>query len=166
MDPNIAKQLQKALYFAYFYLKFRSRTRKELQNYLLKKREKYHFTDDIIEKALHELEEQHLIDDKNFIEQYVSSRTISKPKGELALRTELMKLGITKDLLDEYFLQQPLDQFAQAHQALSSRWQRFNTLDKKKRFEKAASFLLRRGFSFEIIKKTIAEMEEKEYNRC
>lgn len=163
-EYNISKLNQKALNFAYFYLKFRQRTKQEIVRYLEKKSEKYGFTQQVIEYVITQLEDQNLVNDKDFVKTYVEARISRKPKGETALRNELIKLGIQKDILDLYFSQSPIDQHQQSHQALVTRWRRYSSLDPKKRFEKAASFLLRRGFSFDVIKKTIAEIEEKEYN--
>lgn len=156
------KLLQKALNWAYFYLKFRSRTRKELVIYLTKKAEKYSLPQEIIEAALKELEEQHLINDAEFIQRYIDSKIHAKPKGERALRNELQRLGVEKELLDAHFDKNPSNDDKLALKALQSRWPRYALLDKQKRFEKTAGFLSRRGFSFDVIKKTIAEMEEKE----
>ena len=158
------KLLNKALNFCYFYLKFRPRTKREIVLYLKKKAEKYGFTEDIIEKTVEDLTQQNFINDKDFVKMYVESKIAHKPKGEVLLRNELQKLRIQKELLDDYFSEQPINQDQQALQALESKWYRFTALEKRKRFEKAAAFLSRRGFSFEVIKKTIAELEEKEYN--
>ena len=156
------KLVQKGMNWSYFYLKFRPRTKKEILIYLQKKSEKYSFTPEIIQKVLQELENQRLIDDKAFVELYVYSKSINKPKGETAFRNELQRLGVERDILDEYFAQNPINQEEQAHKALQRRWLRYSPLDQKKRFEKSAMFLASRGFSFDVIKKTIAQMEEKE----
>lgn len=154
--------IQKALNKAYFFLKFRPRTRKEIVDYLTRKSKKFtYLTSDVIEETVRHLEEENLINDEDFTSRFIEQRNLYKHKGETALRQELMRLGITKDLLDDYFSQNPLNQEEQALQALQKKWYRFVPLDKRKRFQKAAAYLSRRGFSFDIIKKTIAEMEKE-----
>jgi regulatory protein len=162
MNPENAKLFQKALNFAYFYLKFRSRTEREIVLYLQKKAEKYGFTPEVIQSVVEDLKHNDLINDAEFVKMYVESKTKSKPTGANVLKMELMRLGVQKDFLIEHFEDSPVDESQQAMQALEKRWHRFSTLDQKKRFEKAASFLMRRGFSFDTVKKTIAQLEEKE----
>jgi len=152
--------LQELLNKAYFYLKFRPRTKKEMQDYLYKKIQKRHFSRDDADKAITELEEQGLIDDKAFIEWFIDQRNTSKPKSQFVLKGELLRFGIEKDLIDNYFNEHEEPEDDLAFKALQSRWQRFKNLNRNERFEKAASFLTRRGFSFDVIKKTIDKMEE------
>jgi regulatory protein len=162
MMESIQKDVQKALNRAYFYLRFRPRTRKEVETYLHKKSDKfYHWSPEVIEATLQSLEETGLVDDKKFIESFVYSRGVTKPKGEFALRQELMKAGVEKDLLDEYFQETPLEEEDLARKALSTHWSRYARFDKKTRFEKAAQFLMRRGFSFSNAKNIIQELEGK-----
>lgn len=159
---SMQEDVQKALNRAYFYLKFRPRTKKEVSAYLEKKSEKfYHWQSGVIEKVIESLEERGLIDDKKFIESFVVTRNAVKPKSEFALKSELVHLGIDKDLIDQFFAENPSSQEDLAKKALHNRWFHFLHFDKKTRFEKAIQFLLRRGFSFSIAKKTVEEMENQ-----
>lgn len=159
MSPEQKEDLQILLNYSYFYLKFRPRTKKEVKNYLYKKIEKRHFSRDVADKAIIELEEQGLVDDKKFVEWFVEQRNLAKPKSQFVLKGELLRLGITKELIDEYFENNPQPEENLALKALQSKWNRFQRLEKRKRFEKSAAFLSRRGFSFDIIRKTIEKME-------
>ncbi len=156
------QDLQALLNYAYFYLKFRPRSKKEVRDYLYKKIERRHFSRDVANQAIKNLEEQDLVNDKNFIVWFVEQRNLSKPKSKFALKSELLRFGISKDLIDDYFLNNELPEDELALKALKPRWQRYSSLPSVKRFEKAASFLARRGFSFEIIKNTIEKLEEKD----
>ncbi len=159
---NTPEDVQKALNRAYFFLKFRPRTKKEVRNYLLKKSEKfYHWSSEVIDQALSRLEELDFINDEKFVDSYVHSRTILKPKGAFVLRQELMRLGVDKNVIDNYFADNPVDEEKNAFQTLKNRWSRYRYLDKKTRFEKAIQFLLRRGFAFGVAKKTIEELEDR-----
>lgn len=155
------EDLQSLLNYAYFYLKFRPRTKKEVRNYLYKKIEKRHFSRDVADQAIVDLEEQGLVDDKKFVEWFVEQRNRAKPKSQFVLKGELLRFGIAKELIDEYFSTHEQPEEELAIKALQSRWHRFQSLPKKERFEKAATFLARRGFAFDIVKKTIEKLEEK-----
>jgi len=152
--------IQRLLDFAYFYLKFRPRTKKEIVDYLNKKSQKYHFNQEIIDKVINKLQEEDLINDNKFIDWFVDQRNRTKPKSRFALTTELIRFGVHKDLIDEYFSNSSQDETSLAHQALVKRWRQFSQLPKDKRFQKAAGFLTRRGFNFEIIRKVIDKLED------
>ncbi|OGK15827.1 hypothetical protein A2774_05830 [Candidatus Roizmanbacteria bacterium RIFCSPHIGHO2_01_FULL_39_12c] len=154
--------LQELFNKAYFYLKFRPRTKKEMQKYLYKKIQKRHFSRIDADKVIADLEEQGLIDDQAFVEWFVEQRARGKPKGGFVLKGELLRLGISKELIDKYLQNNPLDEEKLAFQALKSKWHLFKHLPKKERFEKSAAFLFRRGFSFDTIRSAIRKMEETE----
>lgn len=157
LDESLQPLVQKA----FFYLKFRPRTEYEVKIYLLKKIKTTHWSTDDVKKIITHLEELNFINDKKFIETYIENRNILKPKGKRVLEEELIRLGIDKDLIEEYFSNTEIDEEKMAHQILSQRWPRYKNIDKQKRFAKAASFLIRRGFQFDMIKKAITKLEEE-----
>lgn len=163
MEDKKERYIQRALNKAYFYLKFRPRTKKEVFDYLYKKSEKQSFlTEEIINAAIKKLEEQGLINDLEFISWYIEQRTVHKHKGYIAIKHELNRLGIDKEMFERYIVEHPVDQDEQAFMAIQNKWKRYIGLDRQKRFQKAAAYLSRRGFSFDVIKKTIAQLENSE----
>jgi len=156
------EDLQSLLNYAFFFLKFRPRTVKETRDYLYKKIVNKHWSRDDVEKVIEHLLEQKFLDDQEFVRYLVESRTKTKAKGVFAIKQELSKYGVEKELIDEYFAKTEINEEALAEKALSSRWPRFKNLPPKKRFEKAMSFLLRRGFNFETSKKTFEDLINKE----
>lgn len=146
----------------YFYLKFRPRTEKEIRDYLYKKIINTHFSRLQVEEVIEKLKEQGLIDDKKFVELYIKDRLLLKPKGEKMLKKELKAKGIKDDLIDDYFQNNSIDEEKIAKELLKKRWSRFQNLDINKIKEKAFRFLLSRGFSYEVVKKTIEDLLKKE----
>lgn len=153
------KEFNEILSLAYFYLKFRPRTEREIHDYLLKKGIKQNWSDELIQSVIENLKEESLIDDKKFIKQFVEERALLKPKGTYVLKAELIRHGISHDLIEEYFFEQTIDEEDLAYQAIVKRWDRLCLLPEDKRFKKAMDFLLRRGFSFDIAKNTIRKLE-------
>jgi Uncharacterized protein conserved in bacteria len=147
---------------AYFFLKFRPRTEKEIRDYLYKKIIKTHWSRDDAEKIIEKLKEQQLIDDEKFIELFIKDRTTLKPRGKKLLIRELKQKGINEKLIEDYFSKNQLDEEILALKILEKRWSRFKDLPSEKKFEKAARFLLSRGFSFSTTKKTIELLLKKE----
>lgn len=158
-DSVFEKLLAKAL----FYLKFRPRSSFEIRQYLLKKIKKMKLGDlEDINKVINHLKEIDLINDKKFIRWFVDQRCLNKPKSLLAIKQELKRFGFKKNIIDEFFLNYFLDEEKLALSALKKRWLRFSSLSLEKKKEKATQFLLRRGFSFEIIKSVIDKLIKKE----
>jgi len=151
-----------ALNAAYFFLKFRLRTKKEMIDYLYKKSIKHKWTEELIAEVITKLEAQDYINDKKFIEAFVDSRTRNKPKSQFVLTIELLRLGISKDLIDDYFSKNPADNEQLAVSALEKKYHLFKKLPYLKRKEKATRYLINRGFSFDDIRKAIDHLLGKE----
>lgn len=143
------------LNIAFFYLKFRPRTIKETREYLYKKVKTTHWSHVAVDKVIDHLIKLKFLDDEEFIDYLVTSRIRTKVKGVFAIKQELNRFGIDKELIDEYFSNIKINEEELAEKILISRWPRFKNLPPKKRFEKAMSLLQRRGFNFEIGRKTI-----------
>ncbi len=149
------------LNLAFFYLKFRPRTIKETRDYLYKKVRTTHWSHEAVDKVINHLIAQKFLDDKEFINYLVTSRTRTKIKGIYAIKQELNRFGVDKELIDEYFAKTEINEEELAEKILERRWPRLKTLPKQKCFEKAMSLLQRRGFNFEISRKTIEKLSEK-----
>ncbi len=157
LNDNLRGLLNKA----YFYLKFRLRTVEEMRGYLYKKIEKTHWSRADADKVVDYLIDIKLLDDRKFIEAFAEDRKTFKPKSSYLLTQELLKHQINKDLIDEYFAKNPFNEKEMAEKALSSRWSRFKDLPQDQCRQKSSQFLLRRGFSWEIVKKTINKLMKK-----
>lgn len=144
---------------AYFYLKFRPRTEKEIRSYLYKKIKTKHWSKDDVEKVIEKLKKEDLIDDKKFIDLFVRDRLALKPKGKKVLIQELRQKGISDELIENYFSKNQINEEKLALEILKKRWLRFKNLDSQKRFEKSARFLISRGFDFNLVKKTIDKLK-------
>lgn len=158
MNEDLIPLLNKA----YFFLKFRPRSEKEVRDYLYKKIAKRHWSRDDAEEIIDDLKEQGLINDGEFVAWFVRQRTALKPKAKRLLSRELLQKGVKKELIEEYFGHHAVDEEDLARKILEIRWPRFKNLDARSRFKKAVSFLARRGFSFDTAKKTIEDLSKKE----
>lgn len=159
---NLSNNLQPLLNLAFFYLKFRPRTIKETRDFLYKKVRTTHWSHEAVDKVIKHLIEQKFLDDKEFINYLVASRTRTKIKGVFAIKQELAKFGMEKELIDEYFAKTEINEEALAEKTLVNRWPRLKSLSAQERFKKAVSFLMSRGFNFETSKKTFEDLINKE----
>jgi len=154
--------MEKALALAYHYLSFRPRTVKEVETYLQKKAQKYLFTQEEIEAVIELLKDQGFLNDTEFIKSFVSSRNSLKPKGNKVLEMELRKLGVSQTDCAIFFSKNVGDEGELAKKALQKKYKSLSMVtDEKKRYKKAISFLLRRGFSFDIARQTYLQLTQK-----
>ncbi len=124
------KSKKSPLESAFHFLSFRSRSEKEMRDYLQKK--EFLQIDETIEK----LKSLDFINDSKFAQEFIAARSNNKPKGKKALTIELARKGIKVENID-------IDEKELAAKAMS-----------KKNFksrEQAQRFLYSRGFSWETI---------------
>jgi len=154
--------MEKALSVAYRYLAFRPRTVKEVETYLQKKAQKYLFTQEEIGAVIKLLKDQGFLNDTEFIKSFIASRNSLKPKGKKVLEMELRKLGVSQTDCAIFFSKNVDDEGELAKKALQKKYKSLSMVtDEKKRYKKAISFLLRRGFSFDIARQTYLQLTKK-----
>ena len=158
MDDDLIPLLD----MAFFYLKFRPRTIKETRDHLYKKVRTTHWSHEAVDKVINHLIELKVLDDKVFIDFLVRSRTATKVKGVYAIKQELNKFGVSREMTDEYFSNTEINEEELAKKALARRWEIIKTLPKQKRYEKAINLLARRGFNYETSKKAFEDLINKE----
>lgn len=158
MDDDLIPLLD----MAFFYLKFRPRTIKETRDHLYKKVRTTHWSHEAVDKVINHLIKLKFLDDKVFIDFLVRSRTATKVKGVYAIKQELNKFGVSREMIDEYFSNTEINEEELAKKALARRWEIIKTLPKQKRYEKAINLLASRGFNYETSKKAFEDLINKE----
>jgi len=115
-------------------------------------------TDDLINQIITKLKEYKFIDDTDFTKFWIQQRTKFKPKPIWIIESELKQKGISKDVIDEVLLEfderKSLDEES-AKKLAEKKMDFYRGLDPKKRREKVMSFLLRKGFNYDIVKKVV-----------
>ena len=156
MSKNLdfSKLLERVLKF----ISIRPRSQKEIIDYLQKKVPQ---KKDLQEKILKEIENLGLVDDQAFACWWVEQRNTFRPKGKKALFYELRQKGVDNLIIEE-ILAKGLDELSLAYQLSQKRWPSFQKLPPQIAREKLAGFLLRRGFNWEIISKTLDKITKKQ----
>lgn len=129
-------------------LKFRLRSEKELCQRLERKK----FRPDIIEKTIAFLKEKGFVNDNEFAGMWISSR-LKRPLGLIRLKRELSLKGI-----DNGIIEAQIDRFRQGYREeaivlkiAEERIPRLKGIEPRKRKARLFNYLLRRGFSPEVI---------------
>lgn len=140
------------------FLNFRPRSEEEVRNYLTKKLQKFPQTDaSIINLIIHKLKEQRFLNDKEFAQWLVRSRTEFKPKGKYLVKQELKQKGIAQDIIEEVLGPEVRTQSDKdlAIQVLEQKKKKYASMEHNERFQKAGSMLARRGFDLDAIRAAI-----------
>lgn len=139
------------------YVARRARTVAEVRRKL---REKDH-PEPAIDAAVARLKELGYLDDADYAREYVASRFHSKGYGPLRLRQELKRRGVDRHQIEDAMTL--LDDEAvleAARKHAHKRWPRLSGEDDpRRRRQKLAGYLRRRGFSYELIRRVTDELE-------
>lgn len=154
-EEKINYLYQRALYF----LKFRPRSEKEISDYLKKIIDKKKWNDIDCQKVIATLKEQGLINDKNFVDWFLQSRISAKPKSQWLLKKELLRFGIDESLIDESLSKLKINEEELVEKIIQTHPRIFTDLTNKKNKLRAITFLQRRGFSYEVIRKKLAKLD-------
>jgi len=145
----------KARNYAFLLLKFRLRSYNELYRRLRKKG----FSEEACKKTLDFLKEHRFVDDNEFARLWISSR-IKKPFGLRRLREELKIKGVDKSIIE-----QELGRIAQDYseeevvlQLAKAKFERLRRIEPQKAKSRIYAFLVRRGFSPEIISDVVSQL--------
>jgi len=90
----------------------------------------------------------------------VRSRSTFRPRGERLLIMELLNKGIAKELLDE-MVKGKIKEVPLAKKIFLKKERALANLPFFKKRQKMGNFLLRRGFSYETVKKILDEKIKK-----
>lgn len=150
--------LQKAKDYAFLLLKFRLRSENEIRQRLKKKK----FDADIIEMTLFFLKDKGFIDDNYFAKTWIESR-IKKPLGIRRLKAELSIKGINKAIIDTQ-----IDEIKKSYSEedivggiAKDRFNKLKGIDPQKAKRRVYAYLLRRGFSPEVVIDVLNQIERR-----
>ena len=143
------------------YLASRPKSVAEIARHLRSKR----YDDDDVARAIDRLRAQRYVDDEAFARYWVEQRERFKPRGDRALRTELVQKGVSRDVIEVVLGERAPDaDVEQAKRALSRPMTRWATLTPPERKRKIHTYLAARGFDYgtieEVIRASVQEADE------
>ena len=148
---------------AYRFVSFRPRSEREITEFLEKKIGRSKTIDSAtIVRIIERLRECGYADDRKFVQWWIEQRNSFRPKGIIALKSELLGKGISRSLIEEI-----LDSSGEgegAKKVIQKKlvlWAQKPISEQKK---KVYTFLAQRGFSSGTIRKIIDGLGKKDYN--
>lgn len=117
------------------------------------------------EKVLDRLKKLGLVNDLAFAKWWIEQRTTFRPKPERVMKQELRMKGIKDEIIEEALEDTETDTDIEIAKKLAlKRWERLKTLPGNVAKQKLLQFLAGRGFSYDVARDAIDELEAKEYN--
>lgn len=146
----------KAMALALNYLSYKGRTEKEMKVYLLRKG----YTEEIVATVIEKLKDYNYVDDKEYATNFHKSQLLNKGYGPLRIQYKLLQKGISKEEYRQIELQENFNYFAIALKQGEKKLKGKKDIDS---LRKVYGYLLRRGFSQEVVNKVIATFKEEEF---
>ena len=142
------KDYSKAKDIALKFLSYKARSEKEVRDKLVSKEVESMTIDRVIEF----LKRYDYINDEKFANSYVRERIRLKLEGRKKLVYDLRQKGIKQEIIDHVLDNTDIDEIDQAIKLLEKKVHDKTELDIKEK-QRIYQFLLRKGFSYDIIKK-------------
>ena len=147
-----ADRFHRCLDAALRYLSYRPRSEHEIRQQLKRRS----FDDEIIETLVAKLKEQMLIDDAAFAQFWKDSRETFSPRSQWLTRSELRRKGINSEIIDQVV--DSVDNGSSAYRAALNKARRLPLSDYQEFRHRLGEYLRRRGFSYDVIEHTVAQI--------
>lgn len=145
--------------YAFKSLERNSKTEKQMYNKLLDKG----YDDEVIEKVILLLKDYNLINDDRYVEMYIKEKINNQ--GRYKIKYSLINKGISQELIDEKL--EYIDNEVEFNVALKLAEKRYNILSKSEKdsmklYKKTGQYLIRRGYSYDLVKEVLGKVVPNE----
>jgi regulatory protein len=155
---ELDEALRKYYHLAIKYIAIKMRTEHEVFIYLLKKE----CNDDDARSIIQYLVQKKWLNDEDYVDTFIKSAYEYKKKGSVWIRQTLQRKGIDHSIIDRAFITIESNQdFLLAEKLIVKKFGYTNSFDLKM-IRKAFHFLLRRGFTLDVIKRVIKKHDYDE----
>jgi regulatory protein len=149
-------QINKAYLSAVHYLSFRMRTEKEIEVYL-KEKEIEPF---VIKEIIVKLKEQSYLNDAEFAVAYVRTQVQTTLKGRQVISQELVEKGVAKNTIEDALMEySEKEELEHAIKLVHKYSPKYKNDAFKIMIQKVEQALMRKGYSFSVIKVAIEEAD-------
>lgn len=149
-----AEEQKKANEYAIKFLSYRPRSEKEIKDRMTKKE----YEDEVINNTLEWLKKYDLVNDRDFVEEYVKSK--ASKYGRSRIRLELRRKGLDDNIVDDV-LNNEYEHEKEYEIALEQAKRKIKVYKGESPqaiYRKLGGYLQRRGFSYDIVLKILKEI--------
>jgi regulatory protein len=146
--------IRKAYNRAVNYLARRMRSEKEIRDYLTQKE----IEEPVINEVIHKLATQKYINDEEYALSYVRTQLNTTDKGPDLITMELKERGINEGIIKHVITEYPKEEQVEKAIKVAEKVIKKNTKESQRIVkQKAEQFLLRKGYSFDVIHLALTE---------
>ena len=144
---------------AYALLRTRPRSEREIRDRLKLRG----YAPALIEEIIEGLKKIGDIDDSKFAMAWMESRMHSNPVGDGVLKRELQMKGLSDEIIADTLKNKSenYDEYEIALSMAGARFERLKRLDRQKAGKRLYDFLLRRGFTYDNVKRVVESVIRK-----
>ena len=159
ITPEELEEYKKASEFGKLYQRalewalLRPRSEKEINDYLYKKIFEKKLEKNYINIVIEKLKSKKYVDDYKFAEWYVENRFVKKGISKRRLEMELMKKGISRDIIEEVLKESDRNDEEEILKIIAKKWGKYDE-------EKLISYLCRQGFLYELASRLVRSYEK------
>lgn len=160
MITTLKKQddLHKSYTLAINYLSYRMRTKKEIYDYLVKKE----VDEEQISTIMEHLEQEKLVNDQQFAENFVQTRIHTTSKGPRMVEQELKEKGVNTTVAEQAITSYTYEmQFDKAYHNAQKKLNQRSKHSFRQQMQKLQGHLMQKGFEQAVIKDVLAEMADQ-----
>lgn len=156
-DPQVesiilASQSQKIWDKLLRFSALRPRSEKEIKDWFKRKK----IPESLRTKYLKRLKKLDFVDDFKFARFWIEQRLSFRPKPKMVLSQELKQKGVSEEIIKEVLSSFKIDELEQAKKLIEKLYRRWKGLSEIEFKNKATAFLLRRGYSLEIVREALS----------
>ena len=151
LSPRIPPSIDDVVDAGLRLLTYRPRSEEEIRRRLSRR-----FPPPLVEEAIVVLTKRELLDDAGFARFWRQTRERNRPKGASALRWELRRLGVSREVVEDAL--QGLDEEENAYRAAIRVARRLGQDGHGVFRKKLAAYLRRRGFVGEVVTRTVQRL--------
>lgn len=139
------------------YISYQPRTEKEVTEKL----KECEYSNDIIFRVIETMKKYNYINDKAYAKNFLTSKLNLKGYGIFKISFDLKQKGISDDIINDIIENTELNENKRALEVLEKKLRGKKISDYKEK-QKLYNFLLRRGFSYDVIKEAINNFQEND----
>lgn len=149
-------ELKKIQNYAFRFLGIRNHSSLEIKLKLFKKK----FPRDFVNEAVNDLLDRNILNDQQFAQQYLEEKTAKGKSGPGKIKSELIRKGISREILEELFAKADNTQTIETALKLAIKKQKsIKEKDLKKSKQKIFTFLHTKGFDSDIIANVLNKLK-------
>lgn len=135
------------------FVSLRPKSEEEIKSWFRRKK----VPEDMQPSLFNTLKRLELVDDYKFARWWVEQRNTFRPKGRKALNFELLKKGVSKEIIGKVLEEVGPNEKRVALDLLKKRARKWERLEKKDTKKKMYELLTRQGFSWEVVQNAVRE---------